>query len=147
MPREKFIVRSGETPEEAKRRYIRGGYKPCQIGSTGGKALYFVMLGLGLVPIMNIAITFGLLIIGLIRLFSKKYYYQKTESVPITKPDRRYSVGYRVIGHRDVWYNVGLPADEEELAVNKKWGKIFLFTALGVGFWSMIITPIALMAS
>ena len=147
MPIEKFIVRSGETPEEAKRRYIGGGYEPCQIGSTGGKALYFIMLGLGLVPIMNIAITFGLLIIGLIRLYSKKYYYQKTKSEPITKPDRRYSVGYRVIGYQDVCYNVGLPADEEELAVNKKWGKIFLYTALGVGLWSMIITPIALMAS
>jgi hypothetical protein len=133
-----------ETPQQARARYISMGYKPCDIGSIGGRAIYFILVGLGLFPFVGIPITLFLLIMGLVRINSKKYYYHSTETHGIYKEDKRYKDGYRQVGSNTIEVEVALPASPEELKVNKKWGKIYLYTALGVGILTSITTPIVI---
>lgn len=67
--------------------------------------------------------------------YIKKYrFYRKTDKVllkgyknePVKKSDKRYNVGYRVIGYTKVSFYEWQEANEKDLLLNKKKANIFL---------------------
>ena len=91
-------------------------------------ASYFLLFIIGIIFIIR----------GIIRIHNRKYsIYEKIVSEAIMIPDRRYKVGYRVDGYRNVLRKIKVIASQYERANNSFRGIIYIIIGIIILFINM----------
>lgn len=101
------------------------------------KVLAMIAIAL-LIPFAGPALAIGKGIFSISRKTRKQFWMEKQS---IKKPDRRYNVGYRIEGYRDVEKHEHIPADEEILRIYKAKGIFYILSgAVGLTIHIFAVT-------